>query len=202
MVVDALGRDINSGKLLRGDNGKLCRGCCGGYEAGETCATCGDIPTPKYLKLTFSGILGCGCSKINLPYTPDISVTSFSGNKSYILTQTSPCAWEYFSYPSDIMSGNIFSSSDCSCSVFIGTFSCYFVRVRFYISSFPAIIFTVGLSDGKNSVGSVVFYTHTYSSLSWTDCVNGTQSNIAACCGLLSATHVSCSGGSCLVEPY
>ena len=104
MVVDALGRDINSGKLLRGDGGKLCRGCCGGAP-GEPCDYCSGMNTNRqesaYLNTTETLDI-CSWCKVyptgsNWYGTWErINLSGYTGG--VILTQNPPnqeCTWQY-----------------------------------------------------------------------------------------------------------
>ncbi len=55
-------RDSSSLKILLGPTGLACTSCCGNPPADEPCPCCfgpatyfGDIPTPRYVKLTLTG---------------------------------------------------------------------------------------------------------------------------------------------------
>ena len=119
MVVDALGRDIDSGKLLRGDGGKLCRGCCGGTP-GDDCSYCsGD--TPAKIRLNFSGVtMNNGCLSgtqyeyLNWPFTINQAFELSQGPGDYCTPMVgNACHWSKTMSLETPFEANSYHDADC-----------------------------------------------------------------------------------------
>ena len=104
MVVDALGRDVNSGLLLRNSStGKLCRGCCvTEYPVSNICqyATQAGKKMHRVLSFSFSSPSISGCIErlgATYPYVYryEIPAISISGNITLPPNYpNTPCGWK------------------------------------------------------------------------------------------------------------
>lgn len=156
--------------------------CCTEYIAGNNCAYCDAGETPKYIKVTFSGVSSCsGCYNVG---GASKMVGAVAVDGSYILEQVagSNCEWrlsDKFLY--DVKK---YTSSDCSGTPF---------QINYTLSD----LVVYKHSGGGDVTINFIFATYPIVAIS-SGCINFTASNSTGNCNY--SLNTNGTGGTATVE--